>query len=77
MIVCQDVLQCDTVLVIHHTDCGAHAALYHPTAVAEHAKAKADQALGTHLGGEPGAAAAISCTALRGLAGDFGSELEA
>lgn len=40
--------------IIHHTDCGAHAALYNPTAVAEHAKAKADQTLGTDLGGQLG-----------------------
>lgn len=49
---CQHVLDCNVILVIHHTDCGAHAALYNPTAVAEHAKAKADELLGTHLGGE-------------------------
>ena len=42
---------CDTVLVIHHSDCGAHAALFHPSAVAEQAKAKADELLGTHTGG--------------------------
>lgn len=94
LIVCQDVLHCDTILVIHHTDCepclnllgkgrarqrqvaagglpaaaarcaassrkqpdlppagGAHAALFNPTAVVEHTKAKIDEALGTHLGG--------------------------
>jgi hypothetical protein len=49
--VCQDVLSCDTVLVIHHTDCGAHAALFHTSSVAEHAKSKADELLGTHTGG--------------------------
>ncbi|KAI7841095.1 hypothetical protein COHA_005321 [Chlorella ohadii] len=51
LIVCQDVLSCNTIFVIHHTDCGAHAALYHPSAVVEHAKAKIDEALGTNLGG--------------------------
>lgn len=49
---CQEVLGCDTVLVIHHTDCGAHAALFNPAAAAEHAKAKADQLLGAETGGE-------------------------
>jgi len=51
MIVCQDVLSCNTVLVIHHTDCGAHAALFHPASLLEHAKAKADELLGTQTGG--------------------------
>lgn len=112
---CQDVLGCNTILVIHHTNCecssggaaagvmhalrrpgqgargacmrvagsgcqpaatagishhalsppyppstapagGAHAALYHPSAVVEHTKAKIDEALGTNLGGE-----AVNC----------------
>lgn len=50
---CQDVLHCDTVLVVHHTDCGAHAALFHPASADEHAAAKADELLGTQTGGEP------------------------
>ncbi|KAL4428486.1 hypothetical protein ABPG75_002575 [Micractinium tetrahymenae] len=40
MIVCQDVLDCNTILVIHHTDCGAHAALFHPTSAGEHLMSK-------------------------------------
>jgi hypothetical protein len=39
------------VFVIHHTDCGGHAALYHPASLLEHAKAKAKEVLGVGQGG--------------------------
>lgn len=38
--------------VIHHTDCGGHAALYHPATLIEHAKAKAKELLGVGEGGK-------------------------
>ena len=51
MIVCQDVLGCDTVLVIHHTDCGGQAALFHPATLLEHGKHLAKEKLGIRPGG--------------------------
>ncbi|GAB4814315.1 hypothetical protein N2152v2_001361 [Parachlorella kessleri] len=51
LIVCQDVLGCDKIYVIHHTDCGGHAALYHPASFLEHAKYKAKEVLGVGEGG--------------------------
>ncbi len=43
---------------------GAHAALYHPSAVVEHAKAKIDKALGTNLGGEAAVRSFGQCKAI-------------
>ncbi|KAL4439190.1 hypothetical protein ABPG77_004092 [Micractinium sp. CCAP 211/92] len=48
MIVCQDVLSCNTILVIHHTDCGAHAALFHLTSAGEHLKSKLGLGINMH-----------------------------
>ena len=51
MIICQDMLGCEAVLVVHHTDCGAQHAPLHPAALLEHAKAKAAEVLGVGPGG--------------------------
>lgn len=51
MIICQDMLDCDTVLVIHHTDCGGQHAVFHPAALAEHAKHIAKEMLDVGPGG--------------------------
>jgi len=50
-IICQDMLECDTILCIHHTDCGGQHAVFHPAALAEHVKAKAQELLGLGPGG--------------------------
>jgi len=51
LMVCQDLLKCDTVLVVHHTDCGGQHALTNLVLVMEHAKAKIGHALGKDTGG--------------------------
>lgn len=51
MIICQDMLGCDTVLVIHHTDCGGQHAVFHPATLAEHAKHLAKEVLNVGEGG--------------------------
>lgn len=51
MIIAQDVMGCDTVLLIHHTDCGGQAAVFHPSTLAEHAKHVAAAAVGLGPGG--------------------------
>jgi carbonic anhydrase len=51
MIICQDMLECNTVLVIHHTDCGGQHAVFHPAAVVEHAKHLAKHVLDVGEGG--------------------------
>ena len=51
MIICQDMLGCDTVLVIHHTDCGGQHAVFHPAALAEHAKHVAKEVFDLGPGG--------------------------
>ena len=51
MVICQDMLGCDTVLVIHHTDCGGQHASWHPAALLEHAKHLAKEVAGVGEGG--------------------------
>ena len=51
MIICQDMLGCDTVLIIHHTDCGGQHAAYHPAALLEHGKYLSKETFGVGEGG--------------------------
>lgn len=46
MIICQDILGCDTAVAMHHTDCGGQHAVFHPASLSEHAKYLAFEKLG-------------------------------
>lgn len=52
MIICQDLLHCDTVFIIHHTDCGGQNVLFCAQAVGEHVKHKAKEVLGLDTEGD-------------------------